>query len=415
MTGNAAIRGVFDQECAHVKFDHSLLIRAQRMQEGFVNKSRDYVEFFGGNLTGVKTIRFVESDRDVLFDSIIGVDETQLEHDLYNLKDEHGHRIINQDHVRGSDVFNISCVYAIHRFHNTPDLDEEQRMDAKVRVCAYMHYKFLTSLFFHYFKYPADPEVAAATYAQLNYKYSLKQYGSWGLTLVKMAENMVGPTSVHIKTIETMDSDVSVELMINDIQNRIKDMLKNIYAVFMEVHAKGTRIGVSDTFTEIEGEIELKDKTHAQTAYCRYIKGIVADRNSFIKDELVAVISKMMDTASPRMLNQTLSWTTDNYLGDRDGMIANAIDVVMEHAIDYLSMNRDIPRNDLGAILDKLRGAYMSSRSTDVRLLKARTSVEKIVHTATGSNNKNVVAAVRTAWMLYIVARAYTMRHYANR
>lgn len=415
MTGNAVIRSVFDRECAHVKFDHNLLVRAQRVQEGFINKNRDYIEFFGGNLTGVKIVRFTDPDRDLLFDALVGVDELLLEHDLYRLKDEHGQYVINRDHVRGSDVFNISCIYLIYRFHNTPDLDEHQRLDAKLRVCTYMHYKFLTSLLYHYFKYPADPEVAAATYAQLNYKFSLKQNGSWGATLMKMAQNIIGPSSVHLKTIETMESDVGVEIMINDIQNRVKDMLKNIYKVFMEVHSNNMRIGVTETFSEIDGEIELKDRIQSQATYCRYIKGIVADKNTFVKDELVTVVSKMMATASPNMLKQTLAWTTDNYLGNRDGLIDGSIDIVMEHAIDYLSSNRDIPRNDLGAILDRLRGAYMSSRSTDVRLLKARTDVERIVHLATGSSNKNVIAAVRTAWMLYVVARAYSMRHYANR
>jgi len=65
-------------------------------------------------------------------------------------------------------------------------------------------------------------------------------------------------------------------------------------------------------------------------------------------------------------------------------------------------------------VIDKLRGAYMSSRSTDVKLIRARTDVENLVKLATGSRNDNAVASVRTAWMLYVVARAYTMRHYAN-
>ena len=65
-------------------------------------------------------------------------------------------------------------------------------------------------------------------------------------------------------------------------------------------------------------------------------------------------------------------------------------------------------------MLEKLRGAYMSSRSTDVRLIKAREDVEQLIKLATGSRNDNAVASVRTAWMLYLVARAYTMRHYAN-
>ena len=65
-------------------------------------------------------------------------------------------------------------------------------------------------------------------------------------------------------------------------------------------------------------------------------------------------------------------------------------------------------------LIDKLRGAYMSSRSTDVKLLEVRVLVEKIVREATGSLNEAGISSVRTAWMLYIVIRAYSMRFYTN-
>ena len=280
--------------------------------------------------------------------------------------------------------------------------------------CAYLIYKFLTSLLFHYFKYPADPEVAMATYAQLSKKYALKQHGSWGAALMNMAVGLVGPESIHRRTIDKLDDVYDIVKMLNDIQGRVKDMLKNIYAVFMEVNAHGARITSSTSFHEVEGEIELKDKTHSLGMYAQYLKRILTDKPSFIKDELVDVVSGMMHTMAPRMLYQALTWTSDNYKGQHDGKINEAIDLVMEHAIEYLSANRDISRTDIAAVLEKLRGAYMSSRSTDVKLIKAREDVEQLIKLATGSRNDNAVASVRTAWMLYLVARAYTMRHYAN-
>lgn len=429
MRGAGKIKAVFDRECSHALFDHQALVRVIEIQEGFVAKKAEHTEFFGGTLTGVHTVRFTEQDRDKIFDILLQTDESLLERDLYNLKDEHGHPVIDQTHVRASDVFNIACVYLIHRFHNSTELDEEQRELAKQRVCAYLIYKFFTSLLYHYFRYPADPEVAAATYAELSMKYALKQHKSWGATLLNLSTNMVGPTSVHHETIKTMSVDYDVERMINDIQSRIKDILKNIYSVFMQVHANGGRISSSSSFSEIEGEVELKDRTGTVAKYSRYVKSIISDKNTFIKPELVGVITSMMPTVLPKAFAQTLNWTSEHYLtlshgkspsatlgpGGMDGDIDQAIDIVMEHAIDYLSANRDISHNDIASILVKLRGAYMSSRSTDHRLLKARAVVEKIAKLATESKNDNAIAAVRTAWMLYLVARAFTMRHYSSR
>lgn len=413
MIGHGKIRAVFDEHCAHVKYDQELLRRIIAMQEGFVNK-KGHMEFFGGTLTGVQVVRFTDADRDRLFDTILEVDELEMETALHNLRTEDGHPVINTEHVRGSDVFNNACIYIIHKLHNSDALDDNQKLHAKTALGAYLNYKFLTSLMYQYFKYPARKETAAATYERLSRKFALKQHGSWGATLWNLSSSLVGPNSIRLNTISKMEVDADVERMINDMQSRVKDMLKNIYAVFMEVHAAGGKIESSSLFTEIEGEIELKDKTKSLGVYGRYLKSIVSDRNTFIKQELVNVVAGMMRTMSPRLLIQSLQWTSDNYLQVKDGSIDAALDIVMEHALDYMSNNREISHTDIGEILDRLRGAYMSSRSTDRRLIEARQRVEALVRSATGSKNDNAVAAARTAWMLYVVARAYTMRHYVS-
>jgi hypothetical protein len=123
----------------------------------------------------------------------------------------------------------------------------------------------------------------------------------------------------------------------------------------------------------------------------------------------------VMHTLSPRLLLQTLQWTSDNYLKVKDNRIEKAIDIVLEHAIEYMSVNRTVARSDLADMIDKLRGAYMSSRSTDHKLLEARKLIAQIVRDATDSRNESMIATVRTAWMLYTVARAYSMRFYSSR
>lgn len=410
-----SIKDVYDRTCSHVEFDRHLYRLVCQLQEGFVNKRPEHIAFFGGTLTGVQKVRFTDQDRDKLFDLLLQTDEFDLEAKVYGLRDMQGKPAINTEWVVSSDIFNISCVWLIHRFHHASTLTEGERQDAKTRVCAYLLYKFLTSLLFHYFKYDADPEVAQATYAALTRKFTLKQEGSWGATLLKMADGLVGQQSIWLRTIDKLQDDYEVVKMLNDLQSRVKDMLKNIYAVFMQVVANGGRISSNASFHEVEGEFELKDKTESLGIYSQYLKRILSDKASFIKDELVDVVANMMHTMPPRLLYAALSWTSDHYKGAHDSAITAAIDLVMEHAIEYLSANREVSRNDLGAVLDKLRGAYMSSRSTDAKLLKAREDVEHLIKLATGSRNDNAVASVRTAWMLYVVARAYTMRHYTNR
>lgn len=415
---NTQIKAVFDEMCSGLNFDNNLFRRVCDMEANFVSKKKEHIEFFGGNLTGVQVVRFTQADRDKLLQGILDVSDDVLETRIYALIDpadpNHKAPLINPEWNVVSDVFNLACVWLIHSFHNAKHLDSRHREEAKIRVCQYLMYKYLTSLLYRYFSFAADPEVARATYEQLSLKFRLKELGSWGATLREMSENLVGPHSPHSLTIANMNDRGTIN-MVGDIQGRVRDVLKNIYGVFVKVVAQGIRITSTSNFMESDGEMVLKDTIKNPGVYTRYIKSIISDKNSFIKQELVDVIAKVMHTMSPRLLMQTLTWTSDNYQHLKDGKIDAAVDIVMEHAIEYLQVNRVAMKNDLPTLIDRLRGAYMSSRSTDVQLMKARVMVEDIVRLATGSRNESGIAAVRTAWMLYIATRAWSMSYYSAR
>lgn len=411
---HSKIKELLDEYFVDVKFDHALYAQVCNMEAQFVNKKQEHIEFFGGNLTGVEVVRFTPSDRDRLFHEVLRCDENELREKLYALQDEHGKPLINQDWAVVSDVFNVACVWLIHGFASSKILNEAQRHEACVRVGCYLFYKFLTSLLAHYFKYPADRETAQATYEALSFKYALKQFGSWGETIRDLSEKAVGKESIHRAVVEQMDDDARIIRMIGDLQGRIRDMLKNIYAEFLRAHQSGNRIVSTSSLVESDGELILKDNLRTPGVYTRYLKSIVSDRNTFIRPELVDVIASVMHTLAPRLLLQTLEWTSENYLKARDSRIEQAIDIVLEHAIEYMAINRTVARTNIAGMIDKLRGAYMSSRSTDHKLLEARQLIGELVREATGSRNDSMVATVRTSWMLYVVARSYSMRYYTH-
>jgi hypothetical protein len=405
-----SIKSIFEEECAHIKIDKILLKKVSVMEASFVNKKQEHIEFFGGSLTGVQTVRFTDDDRDKLFIDILEVDDHILEDRLHALKDIEASRIIS------SDVFNLSCIWLIHAFDNSKLLDEEQRNEGKLRVCLYLQYKFLTSILFRFFRYPADPEVAAATYAQLSYKYVLKQQGSWGGALKFRANEVIAMHSIWATTIKKLDDDYRVVQMLNDVQGRVKDMLKNIMALHMKVSEQGTRISSNKALVETDGEIVLKDKTKNIGIYTRYIRSIIPDKNSFIRQELVDVVANAMLTMPPKLLVQTLEWCSTNYRHLDNNIVEEATDLIMEYSFDYLSEHKELLRSkgDLVTFITKLRGSYMSSRSTDEKLMRIRDLSEQIVNNATKTKNESVIASVRTGFMLYINLRAFCRSHYSK-
>jgi len=405
---------VFAYHCVDITFDKKLYAAVCHLQEGFVSRSSDHIAFFGGNLTGVQRIRFIDSDRDKLFDLVLRADEYEIRKDVFALRDRSGKVAYNKDWKVSSDIFNIACIYLMHGFATSPHLTEEQREDAKLRVGIYLMYKFLTSLYAHRFKFGADPAVARATYDALTMKYLLKQCGSWGKMIERLVESLIGKEGLHYAFLLDAGDDGKLVKMLNDLQGRIRDIVNNLVTVHYQMHNDKTKVGEAAIFQEFEGEISLRDRTDSLEKYGKYLKRVVSDPNGFVRDELVSVVTRLVHTLAPRTLYQTLTWTSNSYHGERTKEIDVCIDLVMEHAIDYLSGNRAVVLRDAADVLTQLRGTYMSPRSTDVRLIRVRSEVEKLMAAATGSTNQNTLASARTAWMLYVVVRALSVNRYNN-
>lgn len=403
------IKGVFEEECARLEIGPKLVKRLHQYQVGFVNKNEDHIKFFGGNLTGVQVVRFSSEDRDRWFDEVLEVDEVPLGERLLALP------TVNRDWHVSSDTMNLSCVWLLHALAASNKIAEKDKHQAMLDVALVLQYKFLTSRLYQHFRYPAEEAVAEATYAHLSNKYALKEHGSWYALLVARSEEIIGPKSIHLHTIKKMDRDSDVVYMLNDTQGRIRDILKNIYNVFLQVHKQGIRISSVSSVVEHDGVEILKDRSKNLLAYGRYINEIVADKNSFIREELTTIVEKLMHTMPQRLFHETLVWMSDNYRAS--GMqVQEVLNETLVHSFDYLADNRSAVQNshDLPGLLSKLRGVYMSSRSTDPALFSLRDKVEKIVRQATGNKNSSNIASVRTGVLLYIVLRSFTMRHYTQ-
>lgn len=409
---SALIKETFEQLMGNFPVDARLAKAVHRYQADFINKNRDHTEFFGGNLTGVHTVRFLETDKSRWFEDILDdSDPEELRERLHTIP-----ALMNENGVFfvSGDVMNLSCVWLLHKLHSNNSLSSSQRHIAMTDVLLAMQFKMLTSLLFHFFRYPADKSVAEATYAQLTNKYSLKVYGSWIAVLKHRAEDVISNTSIHFDAISRMDNDVGVVRMINDIQGRLRDMLKNIYGVFMQAHHSGTKISSTSSVIEHDGVEILKDTSKSQATYTRYIKSVVGDKNSFIREELLKVVNNIMPSAPPKHLRSTLEFCSRNYLRAQSDEIVKLIDDTLIHSFSYLAENRSTMRSgiDLPGLLTRLRGVYTSSRSSDPELLALRVAAEAIVRKSIDTKTESVVASVRTAVLLYLVARTYTMRHY---
>lgn len=404
------VASVFDAHCANLKIDAKLAKLIADYQISFTTKNEDHINFFGGNLLGVDVVKFTPTDRLRWFEQIMRVEEDLVMADLLKVP-----TIDPEYFIVASDAMNNACVWLAYKFLTAErGVDKRVALDAATNCLLVMNYKFMTSLLHNYFRYPADKEVAQATYASLSGKYDIKRYGSWGALFRARVADTIAPNSPHYKTIMTMAPDEAVRYLINDSQGRIRSMVRNIMSEHVKRNQEGAKVKSQGSVVEINGEQILRDRTTSIARYTRYISSIMGERNSFMKEDLMEVIENIMRTMQPRYFRQTLEWMSNN-TGKKAGARFNeVVEKIIIHAFGYLYKDRRHvqTKNNLAKILDDLKGTYGSSRGTDPILLELRSIIESFVIEATRVKHAGSVSSVRTGVLLYIVLRALAMEHY---
>ncbi len=406
------IRDVFTAAAQGVHFqaDRDLVTRITKFEREIATYSESQTDFLGSNLAGVYPFKFTQSMRDTWFLEIIGLDELDLDDALKRVDYLKG-----KDWKRATDAFNLSTAWVLHELANSKSLSIAERQRAMHATVLVMQYKFMGSILSYYFKFPADQAVMEATMASLSRKYAIKTAGTWGKLFNQRADEIISARSIHHQTYTKFTSDSGITYFINDVQGRLRELIKNICTQFYKMRDSQTRIMVDRSMTEIDGEAILRDRTRKFTTYLRYIHEVIADRKSFIRSELVSVITDLMHTVPERHLIEALEWASLNHRVKGAEAVELLVDETMQHCFQLMVDNRAQYGKDINleVLLIRLRALYTASRMSDESLLKIRDLSSHIVQQSVTSKNQSIHAGVRTAMVLYIVLRCLAMQHYS--
>lgn len=407
---NGQIKAAMQKACPDLKADNKLALALRRFRLSFMTKNAEHATFFGGNLTGVQVVRFTAKDRDEFFVDVCGVDEYDLEEKLAECP------AINKDWIVSSDTLNNLCMWIIHLYLNSTTVTPNTRQAAILDAGLILHYRFLTSMLYRFFPYPVDLDLAQSVYAAMSNKFSIKQFGSWQKVLENRCSKLVEKESIHYNTLLNYVNDAKIIYLMNDTQGRIKDTVKNIVGLFNEVRKSNSRVRTSSLVLEQDGDSILLDKTKGLQKYTTYMHSIASDEASFVKNDIVDIISKVVPTAPSQLLVKVLQWCSKNYNYSNKDIVKTVIDKTLLHSFAYLDDNRNVYKRstDLPKLISKLKGVYSSSRSTDPTLLQLRDYAESLVKSTGYTKNTALIASLRNALLLYIVIRAFTMAHYSK-
>ena len=397
------LKQVFDEHFAHVKFDRSFVNKIYQYQLGYVNRNSDHLDFLGSNLLGVHVLRFKDSDVILFFDSVVDVDYDALTQSIRQLD------TINHEYKVASDVFNLTLFYVMHRCLTSEAMNPLHRERSAYDAALVYFYRCIAALISAWFKYPTDPKIAQAAYANLSNKHLIKKLGSWNKLIDYRTKDLVTKSGLHFKTITFFTEDDEILKAIKDAQGRIRDIIKNYCAEFYKVHGQGDSIGVtSSTFLDAEGEETVKEKTRSVESVVTYLKNIVLDKNSFIKDDLISVIVKINSNTSFRMVKSTLGWFSDNYGSSKHfKQIDEFMSLVIVQSLYMIEHNMEVKHlRDYPHILVNLKNLYLSTRTTDPDVEKIRDMGYDLIKSSNPGISKSLILSTRTSIILYLTLRA---------
>ena len=421
MTEN--IKSIFDRHGNSIKFNDGLIKELKNYGNAFVNSSEESIHFFGGNSIGVYSVKFKPSNRHDFLIDLLGLDEQEIRAEVKNLP------TVNEDWIRGTDVMNLSCLWLAHRFKSS-NLPVKNKIDGMYQSIIILNYKLITSLMTHFFPHPVNPELSQMIYDQLSLKYTLKKEGSWMGLMIERTEDIISENGIHAETLTKFNDDGDIQYMITDIQGRLRSIIKNLWEVLADIREKEIKRHKQSYFSDLEGEMVIRDMSKKYSSYRTYIESVVASPISeFIKPDLVTIIASMNTGVAKPVLGEALvafhtRYNRVNELQAKSGNkkitptrddkdVHEWLDLIITHCFEKVISDNKVSKNmsNVPELLVYMKSLYMASKSKgDVETM--RHLGERFIKRNVKANNASAIATIRTGIMLYIVARMCYMQQY---
>ena len=396
------LKEAFNLIFANVKFEDTIAKGIYNFRVNYMTANKEHMEFFGGNLLGVNIVRFKDSDQNRFYE-LFELDYPDVVKEVRKVTTiDHKFRV-------GGDVLNLTIMYLIHRVL-TSRMSVAAKNKAAYDLAMIFFCRCAAALISANFKYPADPKVAQLAYANLSQKYLIKKLGSWNKVMDYRSKALLDPKeSPHTKTLQFFEEDPKVQYAVADSQGRIREMFKGYYSEFMLVNSEGGSIAQqSAKVLDAEGEEALREKTTGPEVYVFYLREIVGDSNTFIREELLQIVSRNNSNTSSRAVRSTLEWLSINSSNTKHlKLVDDFCTRVLVQMAHFLQYNIETSRHkDLNYVLTSLKNLYLSTRSVDPDLLDIREKGEKIIELSQGKLSPSLMMATRTAVIMYICLRA---------
>ena len=358
------VKEKFDELFSEVEFDRTLYERIMYSNID-LKCSKENKSLFGGQLIGCYLVKYTYIDEDKFFNELFELDRETVGETISHIRSIPSNFVISRDPV------NLTCFYVAHRFLSNKKLKEEERVKYAEEILHHFNYRTLIVLHFNWFKYPITEEKAVSLFERLSGKYLIKHVRNWDEYCRYRSEEYI--KSKFRALLETFNDDHALPNAINDLHNRTKDMLKNVYREFVNMQGsqeilKKNRSVVDD----IEGQQVMMEKLNTPDIYHQRLVASFSDRQSFIRLNHVAVVSDVIKNISYERLMEALGIVYDFIHLDHK-TYKETVDLtnrIIVNVLDYVQKNQFLIGSGatLIKITNMLIGNVLYARGEDVEI-----------------------------------------------
>lgn len=377
-----------------LKFDKALIANLKLFRISWAQKDDEYIEFLGGNTLGTQSIRFSIKDDEGLIVDTLNMDINMLSYDITNTKG------ITKGRAAETNVIYQTLVYLMYGFASNKSLSTKDKEEA-LRECYYIFaYKKFSSLMFHYFKFPTDESIAKAVYEKLSNKFLIKKLGSWQKVFEYRAKDLL-PGNIHFSRLQNYDTSEAIRVIL-DLQTKLNDMFKNIYAVTIDVTNNNERVVSDSLITKIQDEEGIKDVTNNPDKYNRYILSIIHSPNDYAKFDLANLICSQSVKITTQLFYNFLLKITE-LPNSTLTTIANVSSIKSIEALTAKGITKDYNKHILQVIdITKIKFTNLKGADRDIEKIKKLLEKEFIKF---APKSKYVAGLVSMSVLVYTFVR----------
>jgi len=393
----------FKKEIPHLKPSKHLTKELRNFRLDWSTKDSDYIDFLGSNLLGVHNINFSILDTDKLMKDVLKIKHyDKLQPDVWLIKG------IEKNFKIGSNIVYQTLMYLAHLYSKDKSLSSKD-IDAGIReLCLIMQYRMFCSTYGNSFKFLTTESIATAVYNKLSHKFLIKQLDSWQEVFEYRVKSCLDKKELNYKRLRKYDSENSLRL-ITDIQIKLKEQIKQIYRVMLEVtENKEGLIQESSTFTGGEsGEEQMSDIVTGVNIYVNRVTNIAFIPNDFIDSEVLNITSNLF-----KNIDKSLIYNFLKYMSDSDRKDVNDIVKIIEKSLilsfTYLQKN-DVnieKREYVPKALVMIRNYWSASKVKNDEMDDIKDFLVSEAFKCTGKKTAWVQVTLAISYIVYIFLRS---------